>query len=249
MFYLTLYLKELLGVHDIQMHKLTTTQGRYNITTNKKWFATVTEMIQSNLQAWVDGIKSKHDINLHRLPSATIKQKPSTKEQESEGNGSYLSACSSVFTFDEGSTNEPPNTSGSVPSLGQLHYQFHPQWTVPLKTALVTSPEKSTIVLPATMLISPMRYKNSANKSPTSSRNNNTINPTPSQHPITHTLPCKAPTTILARYSLPKSPQLWHKYKMRPLNHNQKPTNSLQQVSQNPLSAELSWTRASTQLK
>ena len=68
-----------------------------------KWFAKVTETIQTNLQGWVNNIKSKHDIDLHGLPPATVKQNSSTKDQESRGGRSYLSACSSVFTFDEGS--------------------------------------------------------------------------------------------------------------------------------------------------
>ena len=94
--------------------KLTTTQGRYNIITNKKWFATVTESIQSNLQGWVDDIKSKHDIDLHGIPPVTVKQKSTTKDQDSKGGRSYLSACSSVFTFNEGSIDKPPDASGPV---------------------------------------------------------------------------------------------------------------------------------------
>ena len=114
MYYLALHFEELPRVHDIQMHKLTTTQGQYNIITNKKCFATVTETIQSSLQGWVDDIKAKHDIDLHGLPPATVKQKSTTKDQESEGGGSYLSACSFVFTFNEGSINKPPDTSGPI---------------------------------------------------------------------------------------------------------------------------------------
>ena len=114
MFYLALHLEEFSGVHDIQMHKLTTTQGWYNIITNKKWFTAVTETIQSNLQGWVDDIKSKHNIDLHGLPPATVKQKSTTKDQESKGGGSYLTACSFVFTFNEGSIDKPPDASGPV---------------------------------------------------------------------------------------------------------------------------------------
>ena len=82
--------------------------------TNRKLFAIVTETIQSNLQGWVDDIKSKHDIDLHGVPSATVKQKPTTKEQGSECGRAYWSACSSVFTFDEGSIDEPPDSSRPV---------------------------------------------------------------------------------------------------------------------------------------
>ena len=141
----------------------------------------------------------------------------------------------------------PQMPLGQQPKLGQLHYPFHPRLKVLLKTASVTSPDKTTIVLPATTVVSPAKYKNSANKWHTSSHNNNTINPTLILHPITHPLPCKAPTIILAKYSLPKSPQQWPKYKTRPLNHQPNQTIGLQQVSQNHPSANLSWMRPSTQ--
>ena len=170
-----------------------------------KWFAKVTETIQTNLQGWVNNIKSKHDIDLHGLPPATVEQNSSTKDQESRGGRSYLSACSSVFTFDEGSIDKLQAPLGQQPKLGKIHYPFYPQWKVLLKMASVTSPEKTMIMLPALMLISPTKYKNSANKWHTSSCNNNTINPTPILHPMTHSLPCKTPTIILAKYSLPKS--------------------------------------------
>ena len=112
MFYLTINIEETPGVHDIQTHKLTTSQGRYNIITNKKWFTSVTKTIQNNLQGWVGSIQSKHDIDLQGLPHANVKQKSTNKEHESKGCSSYLSACSSVFTFEEGSINEPPDASG-----------------------------------------------------------------------------------------------------------------------------------------
>ena len=65
LFYLAIYMEEIPRVHDIQKHKLTTSEGQYNIITNKKWFASVSEMIQNNLQGCVDNIQSKHDIDLH----------------------------------------------------------------------------------------------------------------------------------------------------------------------------------------
>ena len=94
MFYLAIYIEEIRRVHDIRMHKLTTSQGWYNVITNKKWFASVTKTTQNNIQGWVDDIQSKHDIDLHGLPSATVKQKSTNKEKESEGSSSYFSACS-----------------------------------------------------------------------------------------------------------------------------------------------------------
>ena len=74
----------------------------------------VTETIQNNLQGWVDDIQSKHDIDLHGLPPANVKPESTNKEDESEGSASYLSACSSVFTFKEGSIDEPPDASRPV---------------------------------------------------------------------------------------------------------------------------------------
>ena len=88
MFYLAIQKKS----PEFMTSKRTTSQGRYNVITNKKWFTSVTETIQNNLQGWVDDIQSKHDIDLHGLPSVTVKQKSTNKEQESEGGGSYLSA-------------------------------------------------------------------------------------------------------------------------------------------------------------
>ena len=64
----------------------------------------------------------------------------------------------------------PQMPLGQQPKLGQLHYPFHPRLKVLLKTASVTSPDKTTIVLPATTVVSPAKYKNSANKWHTSSQ-------------------------------------------------------------------------------
>ena len=109
---LAINIEEIPRVHDIQTHKLT---RWYNVITNKKWFASVTEMIQNNLQGCVGDIQSKHDINLQGLPPANVKQKSTNKEHESEHSGSYLSACSSVFTFEEGS---PRHLRARNPSVG-----------------------------------------------------------------------------------------------------------------------------------
>ena len=70
MFYLAMHIEEIPGVHDIQTHKLTTSQRRYNVITNRKWFASVTEMIQTNLHGWIKEIQSKQNIDLHGLPTA-----------------------------------------------------------------------------------------------------------------------------------------------------------------------------------
>ena len=73
MFYLTIHIKEIPGVYDIQTHKLTTSQGWYNVITNRKWFTSVTEMIQNNLHGSIEEIQSKHDIDLHGLPTVNVK--------------------------------------------------------------------------------------------------------------------------------------------------------------------------------
>ena len=111
MFYLAIHIKEIPGVHDIQTHKLTTSQGQYNVITNRKWFASVTETIQTNLHRWIEEIQSKHDIDLHGLPTANVERKSTNKEHESDGSGSYLSVFSSVFTFEEGYIDKPPDAS------------------------------------------------------------------------------------------------------------------------------------------
>ena len=114
MLYLAIHIEEIPGVHDIQTHKLITSQGWYNVITNRKWFASVTKMIQTNLHRWIEEIQSKHDMDLHGLPTANVKQKSTNKEQESDGSSSYLTACSSVFTFEEGSIDEPLDASRPV---------------------------------------------------------------------------------------------------------------------------------------
>ena len=114
MFHLTIHIEEISGVHDIQTHKLTTSQGRYNVITNRKWFASVTKMIQTNLLGWIEEIQSKHDIDLHGLLTANVKQKSINKEQESVGSTSYLSACSSVFTLVEGPIDELSDASRPI---------------------------------------------------------------------------------------------------------------------------------------
>ena len=144
-----------------------------------------------------------------------VKTKSTNKEHESKGSGSYLSACSSVFTFEEGSIDEPPDASGPVTQV----------WATPLSIpSTVDSTTQDGISditredynhVTSVTPVSPAKYKNSANKWHISSHNNNTTNPTPNLCPI-------SPTTILTKYSLPKSQHLWHKYKKRPFNHQPK---------------------------
>lgn len=117
-FYLEADIMKIAGVTNMTKHKNTNTTGSWNIMTTHKYFSSVVKTLESPLLNWVKFYIKENTIDNSPFENPSISFKNWYQEEESTGSfGSYLSACTSLYSINNKLNNDPPTDTNPAPQV------------------------------------------------------------------------------------------------------------------------------------
>ena len=101
-----------MALSNVLKHKNTATEGRYSVFTTAKTCSSNASIIKENLEQWVLDITNEQGLHSHHSFIPKVCFKGRLLEEELNSNQSYLSACSTLYSYTDFSIDEAPGTSG-----------------------------------------------------------------------------------------------------------------------------------------
>ncbi|KAL7574196.1 hypothetical protein ACA910_014871 [Epithemia clementina (nom. ined.)] len=114
MFYLEQDLLQVPGVQAILHHKDTATKGRWSLLTTTSHFRPLTAQLRENLERWVAHYSDEIPANPNLPPPGLAFHNSSSDSQSDHSYQSYFSSCSSMYTLQDESFDDPPQLAGPV---------------------------------------------------------------------------------------------------------------------------------------
>ncbi|KAL7565868.1 hypothetical protein ACA910_007426 [Epithemia clementina (nom. ined.)] len=115
MFYLEQDLLQVAGVHAILHHRDTASKGRWSILTTEAHFRTLTNTIRENLPRWAEYYANDVQMSTDLPPVGLAFKNSSADSNSDQSFETYASACSSVYTLQDDTYDDPPANAGPVP--------------------------------------------------------------------------------------------------------------------------------------
>ena len=108
MFYLETQLQQIHGITEVLELKQNLSEGWYSIMTPTTTLKQNIKLLKGHLVTWVTEIIDTQGIHLPQFPKSTLCFKGKQSKEESNGNDSCLSACSTTYSYVEYSIDEVP---------------------------------------------------------------------------------------------------------------------------------------------